>query len=163
MPHMDSTQLMQLVNQHLVFTCRVSLNVPPEMQRLPSFYWMPKLHKSPYRQRFIAASSVCTMKPLSKLLTRVLQLVLTHYKEYCAGIERRTGVNCFWVVGNSSQVLDQMQKIHKAYALDFSMLYTNIPHTQLKQRMEKLVRKAYSTRRAFGRYGSLISSCSLCC
>ena len=141
----------QLVNQHLVFMRKVKLNVPSEMQRLPSFYWMPKLHKSPYGQRFIAASSACTTKPLSKLLTRVLQLVLTHYKEYCAGIERRTGVNCFWVVGNSSQVLDQMRKIHRACALDsfdFSTLYTNIPHTQLKQRMEILVRKAYTTRRA---------------
>ena len=41
---------------------------------------MPKLHKSPYSHRFIAASSACTTKPLSKLLALCLKL-LRHYKE----------------------------------------------------------------------------------
>ena len=69
--------------------------VPADNEKLPSFYWLPKLHKNPYSYRFIAASSACTTKPLSKLLTQCLKLVLKHYSQYCAGIERKTGINCF--------------------------------------------------------------------
>ena len=112
---------------------------------------MPKLHKNSYGHRFIAASASCTTKPLSKLLTHCLQLILKHYKEYCKGIERRTGVNCFWVINNSTEVTNTLDKLRHARALDsfdFSTLYTNIPHSQLKTRMEELIRNAYNTRDA---------------
>ena len=127
------------------------IKVAEDMKRLPGFYWMPKLHKNPYGHRFIAASASCTTKPLSKLLTHCLQLILKHYKEYCKGIERRTGVNCFWVINNSIEVTNTLDKLRHARALDsfdFSTLDTNIPHSQLKTRMEELIRNAFSTRDA---------------
>ena len=68
-----------VVDSHMRFMYDNNINVPKESIKLPSFYWMPKLHKSPYSHRFIAASSACTTKPLSKLLTRCLKLVLRHY------------------------------------------------------------------------------------
>ena len=39
--------------------------------KLPALYeyWLPKLHKRPYRLRFIANSSSCTTTELSVLLT----------------------------------------------------------------------------------------------
>ena len=127
------------------------IEVAKDMKRLPGFYWMPKLHKNPYGHRFIAASASCTTKPLSKLLTHCLRLILKHYREYCKGIEKRTGVNCFWVINNSTEVTNTLDKLRHARALDsfdFSTLYTNIPHSQLKTRMEELIRKAYNTRDA---------------
>ena len=36
---------------------------------LPYIYWIPKMHKNPYKHRFIAGSSKCSTKPLSILLT----------------------------------------------------------------------------------------------
>ena len=42
---------------------------------LPLLHWIPKLHKDPYKQRFIAGSSNCSTKALSKLLTSVLTTV----------------------------------------------------------------------------------------
>ena len=36
-----------------------SIDVDSEHEYLPSFYWLPKLHKTPYGTRFIAASNVC--------------------------------------------------------------------------------------------------------
>ena len=36
--------------------------------RLPTFYWLPKLHKQSYKARFIANSSSWTTTELSKLL-----------------------------------------------------------------------------------------------
>ena len=44
---------------------------------LPFIYWIPKMHKNPYKHRFIAGSSKCSTKPLSILLTKLL----THIKQ----------------------------------------------------------------------------------
>ena len=101
-----------------------------QFHTLPDFYWMPKLHKNPYGHCFIAASASCTTKSLSKLLTHCLQLILKQCKEYCKGIERRTGVNCFLVISNSTEVTNTVDKLRHARALDsfdFSTLYTNTP------------------------------------
>ena len=129
---------------------------------------MPKLHKSPYSHRFIAASSACTTKPLSKLLTLCLKLVLRHYKEYCARIERRTSINCFWVINNSLEVLNSLHTIRRASAMDsfdFSTLYTKIPHDQLKTHMSRLIDDAFTCRNAkyievHSTYASLSSGAS---
>ena len=46
----------------------------------------------------------------------------------------RTGVNCFWIVDNSQQVLNRICKINyfspakHINSFDFSTLYTSIPH-----------------------------------
>ena len=45
--------------------------------RLPTMYWLPKLHKRPYKARFIANSSSCTTTELSKLLTSCLTAIKT--------------------------------------------------------------------------------------
>ena len=38
-----------------------SLNIPSgkESEDLPYLYWIPKLHKTPYKERYIAGSSTC--------------------------------------------------------------------------------------------------------
>jgi hypothetical protein len=38
-----------------------SLNIPcdKESEDLPYLYWIPKLHKTPYKERYIAGSSTC--------------------------------------------------------------------------------------------------------
>ena len=51
----------------------------------PTFYWIRKLHKQPYKARLIANSSSCTSIELSKLLTSCLTTAVnplyngTHY------------------------------------------------------------------------------------
>ena len=114
-----------------------------------SAYWLPKLHKNPYGARFIAASHKCTTKPLSKLLTSCLKLITNHFKQYCNGILCRTGVNCFWIIDNSEQVLLTLNKINyfstarHLDSYDFSTLYTSIPHESLKN---ALIKEAYKVR-----------------
>ena len=83
-----------------------SIDVDSEHECLPSFYWLPKLHKTPYGTSFIAASNKCTSKRLSSILTSCFKTILIHYKQYCEGIYRHTGVNCYWVIDNSKEVLD---------------------------------------------------------
>ena len=51
------------------------MSIKEKQDRLPTLYWLPKLHKRPYKARFIANSSSCTTTVLSKLLTSCLTAV----------------------------------------------------------------------------------------
>ena len=59
--------------------CHTALNfsvkAKENQDRFPVLYWLPKLHKKPYKARFIANSSSCTTTELSKLLTSCLTAV----------------------------------------------------------------------------------------
>ena len=60
---------------------KFSVCVKERQDRLPTMYWLPKLHKTPYKARFIANSSSCTTTELSKLLTWCLTAVKNHVKD----------------------------------------------------------------------------------
>ena len=51
---------------------KFGLFVDEDHSKLPTLYWLPKLHKRPYKSRFIANSSACTTTELSILLTSCL-------------------------------------------------------------------------------------------
>ena len=69
-----------LQNHHsLMLTLRISL--PEEDIYLPKLYWIPKLHKNPYKQRYIAGSAKCSTKPLFQILTRILTAVKKKHSE----------------------------------------------------------------------------------
>ena len=57
---------------------------------LPYLYWIPKLHKNPYKHRYIAGSSKCSTNPLSMLLTNILTAVKEKLQTYCATTYART-------------------------------------------------------------------------
>ena len=44
-----------------------SLNIPSgkESEDLPYLYWIPRLHKTPYKERYITGSSTCSTNELS--------------------------------------------------------------------------------------------------
>ena len=44
------------------------------MQDLPVIYWIPKMHKNPISFRFIIASPVCSIKPISRDITTIFKL-----------------------------------------------------------------------------------------
>ena len=48
----------------------------------PTFYWLPKLHKNPYKSRFISNSSHCSTTILSKHITSALTTVKDHAIKY---------------------------------------------------------------------------------
>ena len=116
----------KVIRKHLKYMASNHITVKPEFQCLPSFYWLPKVHKKPYGSRFIAASYRCTTKPLSKLLTCCLNTIMTNFRQYCNGIYCKTGVNCFWVIENSQHVLSTLNYFSSAKhsdSYDFSTLY----------------------------------------
>ena len=62
-----------------------SLNIPSgeESEDLPYLYWITKLHKTPYKERYIAGSSTCSTKELSIHLTKILSAVKEGQQKYC--------------------------------------------------------------------------------
>ena len=111
-------------------------------------YWIPKLHKSPFKARFIANSSACTTTNLSKLLTSCLSTVKNHVIKYCEKVYENSGVNLFWSIKNSMDILDKLKRRHfRASALrtyDFSTLYTTLPHHLIKTKLTELIQKTFA-------------------
>ena len=88
------------------------------------------------------------------LLTSCFKTILTHYKQYCDGIYNHYGINCFWIINNSTEVLDRLHQINKTSRAkrfdsnDFVTLYTNFPHDALKNNIRNLVIEAFKIREA---------------
>ena len=73
---------------------KIALDVRDHQDRLPTMYWLPKLHKRPYKTRFIANSSSCTTTELSKLLTSCLTAIKAKIIKYCETVYERSGKIC---------------------------------------------------------------------
>ena len=74
---------------------KFSVCVKERQDRHPTMYWLPKLHKGPYKARFIANSSSCTTTELSKLLTSCLTAVKNRVIRHCEKVYERSGKICF--------------------------------------------------------------------
>ena len=112
-------------------------------------YWLPKLHKQPYKHRFIANSSFCSTTTLSKLLTSCLKLIKDQTIKLCEKIYETSGKNLFWSIKNSNEVLQKLKLLnHQAKAVssyDFSTLYTSLPHDLIKQKLTDLIKKTFKS------------------
>ena len=119
-------------------------------KNLPQIYWIPKLHKTPYKARFIAGSRSCTTTRLSKLITECLKLVRSQCTAYCKTIRERTGVNSMWIINNSMDVIRALEEkqlsITHVSTWDFSTLYTSLPHAQLKNQLHDLLERGFHTK-----------------
>ena len=124
-----------------------NIKLTEKERNLPQIYWIPKLHKKPYKSRFIAGSSSCTTTKISKLITSSLKLVKNHCIRYCKTIFNRTGVNSMWIINNSLDVIDIINKPtfqgKNISTWDFSTLYTSIPHDKLKIRIYELLERVF--------------------
>ena len=77
----------ELIQTHATTLADVfDIKLQQKEKNLPQIYWIPKLHKTPYKARFISGSRSCTTTSLSKLITECLKLVLSHCTAYCKTI-----------------------------------------------------------------------------
>ena len=111
-------------------------------------YWLPKLHKRPYKARFITKSSSCTTTELSKLLTSCLTAIKAKVIKYCETVYERSGKNMFWPIKHSGEVLSKLKYIgYQATSLstyDFSTLYTTLPHNLIKENIFDLIERTFN-------------------
>ena len=132
-----------LQNHHSVMLT-FGTSLPEEDIDLPKLYWIPKLHKNPYKQRYIAGSAKCSTKPLSQILTRILTAVKEGLQKYCDIAYARSGVNQMCILKNSKELLENLkaQSVHSVNSIkyfDLSTLYTTIPHDKLKSKLKEII------------------------
>lgn len=117
--------------------------------KLAYLYWLPKLHKNPVGQRFIAGSAMCSTTNLSKVLSDVLNLVLKTLREKDDDNTLEIGVRRFFVVTTYEEVASSLSKqllISANCQLrtgDFSTMYTTIPHADLLARIQRVTQEAW--------------------
>ena len=106
-----------------------------------------KLHKRPYKARFIANSSSCTTTSLSKVLTSCLTAIKNHWIRYCGKTYERKGINYFWSIKNSTEILNKLKtKGFQALTIstyDFSTCYTTLPHNLIRNQLVDLIENTF--------------------
>ena len=126
--------------------------------KVPTLYWLPKLHKKPYKARFIANFSSCTTTELSKLLTSCLTAVKKHVIKNCEKVYERYRKKPILVFKNSGEILDKLKARNfnetSLSTHDFSTLYTTLPHNLFKDKLIDLIENT------FQREGSPYLACS---
>ena len=77
---------------------KFSVCVSEGQDKFPTMYWLPKLHKRPYKARIIANSNSCTTTELSKLSTSCLTAIKSHVIRYCEIVYETSNKNWFWSI-----------------------------------------------------------------
>ena len=110
--------------------------VDEDHSKLTTLYWLSKLHKRPYKSRFIVNSSSCTTPELSIILTACLTVIKNHVIKYCETFFERNGKYLFWSVKISGEILNKLKSkgflASSVSIYDFSTLYTTLPHNLIK-------------------------------
>ena len=137
---------------------KFGLFVDEDHSKLPTLYWLPKLHKRPYKLRFIANSSACTTTELSILLTSCLTAIENHVIKYCKTVYERNGKKLFWSIKISGEILNKLKSrgfiASGLSTYDSSTLYTTLPHNLIKEKLTELIEQT------FNREGSLYLACN---
>ena len=149
-PGLNTYQLTNLPFETVIEkTCHFSedmgVKVSEEMKDIPIIYWIPKMHKNPTSQRFIAGSKQCTIKTLSKLFSKSLKLILNHLENYNRTVFGRANIKYFWIINNSLDFLDNIKnlKTNNLETYDFSTLYTSLPHREIRNKFKSIFGKIF--------------------
>ena len=101
----------EILHNHRSVLSSFGIQTREEDLDLPSLYWITKLHKNPYKQRYIAGSAKCSTKTLSQILTSLLSAIKEGLQKYCETGYSRSGVNQMWILKNSIALKIQNQNL----------------------------------------------------
>ena len=76
---------------------------------LPYIYRIPKMHKNPYKHKFIAGSSKGFTKPLSILLTKLLRYIKQGLQTYCETAYSKSVINQMSILKSSNELLEHLK------------------------------------------------------
>jgi len=150
-----------ILSNHKSVISSFGLSIKDDYVDLPSLYWIPKLHKCPYKERYIAGSAKCSTKSLSKLLTTVLSTVKDGLQTYCDTAYSRNGINQIWILKIFKDLVESLSSqslsvITSIKSFDFSTFYTTIPNPKLKSRLKDLVTNSFMAKSGKRRYSYLL-------
>jgi hypothetical protein len=138
-----------VIADNLLLCEKFGLSFDDRMKTVPFMYWLPKMHYTPPRCRFIVASSSCSTKPLSKITSKIYKHIFNQVRNYHYKSKFYKNYNRFWPIENSFPVIEKITKINskkKAKDIstyDFSTLYTKLPHDELIKNLNEIVDFAF--------------------
>ena len=118
--------------------------IAEENRQLPRLFAIPKMHKNPYKFRFIAGARRSSLRVASVLLHRLLQFFKNHFMSYTAVVRQRAHVETCWTVKGSREVhalyskLDG-SKIESIITADFSTMFTAFEHDIIVNNVNSLI------------------------
>ena len=124
---------------------KFDLSLDDRMKTLPFMYWLPKMHYSPPRCRFIVASSSCSTKPLSRTASSIYKHIFNQVRNFHRKSTFYRNYNRFWVIENSDPVVEKLTRLNSTKrarnisTYDFSTLYTKLPHDELIANLNEIV------------------------
>ena len=135
-----------IYSRHKHFANVFTLQLSDDDMSIPTLFAIPKLHKNPYKFRFIAGAQKSSIKILSQLLHVILSHIRKHFQNYCKKSTSYDGINRYWSVSNSQAVTNMLHRaeysgIMNFTVADFSTLYTNLPHSVIKNCITYLIYK----------------------
>ena len=104
------------MKEHKLYLSKHKINLANNMQDLPVMYWIPKMHKNQISSRFIIASPICSIKPLSKDKTSIFKLFYEKVERYHAKGKVWSRIKTFWTIQNSYPVISSINKLNKLKA-----------------------------------------------
>ena len=117
----------EILENHWFVLCSFGISKKDEELDLPTLYWISKLHKCPFKQRYIAGPANCSTKALSKLLTYILPTVKPVLESYNNTSYLRSGMNQMWILKNWKDLLEYIQS-RSTIAVQH---LTSLPSTQI--------------------------------
>ena len=145
---------MNIISRHLDYMVKNEIDVQEQHEQLPSFYWLPKLHKKPYHNMVpgslllpinaLQNSShhylLLVLKPYLPIINNIVMVFITILELIAFGLS--TTLLKFWT-GYIKLIRPQAKRFD---SYDFATLYKNIPHNALKNNIRSLVREAFKIR-----------------
>ena len=135
----------EIVEENVMYSERLGLEVDDREKDLPIMYWIPKMHKDPPGARFIIASKQCSTKKISKSVSSAFKLIFHQIENFHKKAKFLSNYNKFWVIQNPNPLLDSIRRINRKKraksiaTYDFSTLYTKLPHDKLIKELLKLI------------------------
>ena len=95
---------------------------------------------------------------MSKVLTSCLTAIKDHLIKYCEKTYEGGGINYFWSIKNSTEILNKLKKngfqASTISTYDFSTLYTTLPHNLIRNQLVDMIENI------FRREGVLYLACN---
>ena len=118
-----------IINSHYdIIKNEFNITISEDNKSIPRIFWNPKLHKTPYKARYIAGSSKCTTKQISLYVNKALKVVRDYFSRYCKALYKNSGINCNWSINSSTEFVERLETIdiYNIQVYDFTTLYTNL-------------------------------------
>ena len=142
-----------IIERHCREISRIfNINIANDNKVLPRLFWIPKLHKNPFKFRFIAGARNCTTKSLSVMVNLGLKVVKDNFRTYCDAIFRNSGYKYFWSINSTLEFIRKINNVnvHSLQVYDFSTLYTNIDQAKILEHLVSVFNLVFNdSRRKF--------------